>query len=282
MIDYFRAGMRNSGWVEGQNFVLEARSADNQPDRYPALIADLVNLPVDVIVAAESTAAPLVAEATSTIPIVMVVGGDFVKAGFSCAINQPCRNITGLSLSVGALSSKRLELLLEVAPYVRHVGFLRNGKIQETQSEEAALRDDAAARGVEITSLVFESPSDLESILTTGLANGIDALLVMPDGVTVRNREAILRFTSQHRLPDGYGADNMARDGGLFSYGANREYNYERAAYYVDRLLRGAAPRDIPIERPTRFDLLLNLPRAASLGLTFPREMLLNARDVVQ
>lgn len=281
-IEYFRAGMREHGWIEGQNYILEDRSADNQPERYPALIADLIGLPVDVIVVGESSAAPLVAEATSTIPVVLVVGGNFVTAGFSCSFNRPCGNVTGLSLSIQGLSPKRLEKLNEIAPHLRHVGFLRNAGIPETAAEEQLLRNGAAALNVEIIPLLFNRPDELEAVLADGMERGMDGLLVMPDGVTVRNRDRIIRFAAQHGLPDGYGVENMVASGGLFSYGASREYNYQRAAFYVDRLLRGAQPADLPVEQPARFNLVLNLRRADDLGLPFPPAILQEATDAVR
>jgi putative ABC transport system substrate-binding protein len=173
-------------------------------------------------------------------------------------------------------------MLKEIAPAVRRVGFLRNSGIPETELELDELRAAARQLDVEIVPLQFRAATDFEAAFREASAQGIDSLLVMPDGVTLPNRASILRFTAEQDLPDGYGVSNMARDGGLFSYGADRLYNFRRAAFYVDRLLRGARPTDLPIEQPARFELVLNHPRAQRLGLTFPDHMLLAASDVVR
>jgi putative ABC transport system substrate-binding protein len=282
MFDVFRGALAEYGWREGQNVVVESVSVDNQVARYPGAIAQLVLTGPDIIVVGDSAAAPLVAEATTDIPVVLTLGGNVVAAGQACSVNRPCRNVTGLSLTLAPLSPKRLEMLTEVAPRVRRVGFLRNSGIPETELELEELRAAAATLGVAIVPLQFRTPADFEGAFRDAIENQIEALLVMPDGVTTVNRARILQFTAEFRLPDAYGVNTFVRDGGLFSYGAEREYNFRRAAFYVDRLLRGAKPSDLPIEQPSRFELAINLTRAEQLGLTFPNHMLLDVSEAVR
>jgi putative tryptophan/tyrosine transport system substrate-binding protein len=282
LIDVFRPALAEYGWEEGGNVVVESVHVENQAGRYPEVIARLVASRPDVIVVGDSAAAPLVAQATSEIPVVLTVGGNVVAAGQACSVNRPCGNITGLSLSLAPLSPKRLEMLKEIAPEIRRVGFLRNAGIPETELELEALRAGATMLGVEIVPLQFRTVSDFDAAFAAAVEREIDSLLVMPDGVTLPNRTPILRFTAEHGLPDGYGVSNMARDGGLFAYGADRLYNFRRAAFYVDRILRGTQPSELPIEQPARFELILNLARAQQLGLTLPNHLLLDASDVVR
>jgi putative ABC transport system substrate-binding protein len=281
LFEEFRAGLTALGWEDGKNIIVEAVSVDHQPERYPQVIDELVASQPNVIVVGDSAAAPRLAQATTTIPIVLTLGGNVVAAGQACSVNRPCGNITGLSLALGPLSPKRLEMLQEVAPTIRRVGFLRNSNIPETEVELEAVRAAAASLGVEIVPLQFRTPSDFDRAFQEGIDQRIDALLVMPDGVSTLNRPPILRFTSEFGLPDAYGVKNIVQDGGLLSYGADRVYNFRRAAFYVDRLLAGATPAQLPIEQPTRFELVLNRTRARQLGLTFPTEMLLDAQEVV-
>jgi putative ABC transport system substrate-binding protein len=282
LINEFRAALPDYGREEGQNIIVESVSVDNQVERYSQVIADLVASHPDVIVVGDSSAAPLVAQATTEIPIVLTLGGNVVVAGQACRVNRPCRNVTGLSLSLAPLSPKRLEMLKEVAPTLRRVGFLRNSGIPETEFELEAVRTAGTMLGVEIVPLQFRIPADFEGAFREAIDNQIDALLVMPDGVSVLHRAAILRFTSEFGLPDAYGVDVVAREGGLLSYGADRLYNIRRAAFYVDQILRGAKPAELPIEQPTRFQLVINLARARQLGLTFPNNLLLEASEAVR
>jgi putative ABC transport system substrate-binding protein len=281
-LDQFHAGLREYGLIEGQNLLLETPHVGLQPERYPALIADVIASHPDIIVAGDSNAAPLLAEATTTIPIVLTVGGNVVAAGMACAFNRPCGNVTGLSMSVQHLSAKRLQMLKDVVPGIRRVGFLRNDGIPETQIELEALEEAAANLAVQIVELRFRSPADFDAVFRAAVDEQIDGLLVMPDGVSVVNRMRILRFAAEAGLPDAHGIRIMARDGGLFAYGADRDYNYRRAAFYVDRLLRGEKAGDLPIEQPSRFELVINLARAQQLGLTFPSYMVNQAVDAVR
>jgi putative tryptophan/tyrosine transport system substrate-binding protein len=283
LIDLFRASLTEHGWEAGKNVTFESVSAEQDTTRYPQLIARLVASRPDVIVVGDSAAAPLVAEATHDIPIVLTLGGNVVAAGQACRVNRPCGNVTGLSISLAPLSPKRLELLTEIVPGLQRVGFLRNSAIPETQLELDAVQAAAPTFGVTIVPLQFRALADLERVFQDALDQQIDALLVMPDGISlVAGRVSILRFAADHDLPDAYGVRDIVRDGGLFSYGADRTYNLRRAAFYVDRLLRGAQPAELPIEQPDRFELVINLARAERLGLTFPDHILLQANDAVR
>lgn len=283
LIDLFRSGLIERGWEDGRNFTFESVSADQDPARYPQLIADLVASHPDVIVVGDSAAASLVAEATHDIPIVLTLGGNVVAAGQACSVNRPCGNVTGLSISLAPLSPKRLEMLKEIAPRIQRVGFLRNTAIPETQLELEAVQAAAPVLGVEIVPLQFRTLADFERAFQEAMDAQIDSLLVMPDGVSVLpGRRAILQFASDHELPDAYGVSNIVRDGGLFSYAADRSYNLRRAAFYVDRILRGTRPAELPIEQPDRFELVINLTRTERLGLTLPNHILLQANEVVR
>lgn len=281
-IDVFRDSLTEYGWTDGTNIFIDAYSVDRQVERYPHVVAEVVASRPNVIVVGDSAAAPIVAAATAEIPVVLTVGGNLVAAGQACAFNRPCGNITGLSMTIEPLSPKRLEMLKEIAPSVRRVGFLRNAGIPETQIELEAVQRVAAGLGVDIVPLQFHTPADFASTFQEALDNEIDGLVVMPDSVTVLHRAPILRFTSENRLPDAYGVKNIAADGGLFAYGADRFYNFRRAAFYVDRILRGTSPADLPIEQPAQFELVINLGRARQLDLTVPRSMQLRANEVLQ
>jgi putative tryptophan/tyrosine transport system substrate-binding protein len=276
----FRDGLQAHGWQDGLNLTLEIYAANNRVEQLSEIVNAAVASAPDLIVVGSSAAAPLAAQATQTIPIVLTLGGNVVRAGMACAVNRPCGNVTGVSLTLAPLSPKRLEYLKEIAPTVRRVGFLYFAGIPETQLEIDALQSVVSRLDVELVARGFNTPDEIPRTLQDLLAADIDALIIMPDSVSVAHRKVIADTTLEYRLPDAYGVNLAVRDGGLLAYGADRRYNYRRAAFYVDRILRGTPPDTLPIEQPDRFELHLNTARAAQLGIQPPAELLIEATQV--
>ncbi len=275
-----RQKLRELGYVEGQNLVIEFRSAKREPERRPDLIAALLRLKVDVIVVPGS--ASMVRDwqrATRTVPIVMMgIRVDPVEAGLVDSLARPGGNITGLTDLNTELRLKRLELLKEVIPGISRVAILWTENQQEYGMEE--IEAAGQALGVQIQSVdVWEG---LESAFSAISREAPDALLVEPSGVTRNHRARIIEFAAKRRLPTIYGGSVFAKAGGLMSYSADRQDTYRRAATYVDKILRGAKPADLPIEQPTKFDFVINLKTAKALGLTIPPAVLLQATKVIK
>jgi len=278
----FRQRLRELGYVEGQNLVIERRFTEGELERFPALAAELVRLKVDVIV---TTAGPqairVVQQATRTIPIVMPgVRVDPVEAGFVVSLARPGGNITGLTNLSSKLHPKRLELLKVAFPRISHVAILwaRAHKKYSMKKVEAV----GQALGIQIQSVVASSPGDIESALSAISQERPDGLLVVSFGPTLRHRARIIEFTAKSRLPTIYALSRFVRTGGFMSYGTDRQHLYRRAATYVDKILKGAKPGDLPVEQPTKFDLVINLKTAKALGLTIPPTLLLQATEVIK
>jgi putative tryptophan/tyrosine transport system substrate-binding protein len=275
-------GLRELGWIEGKNVTFERRFAENQLDRLPELAAELVHLDVDLIVTA-GTLAPLAAkQATATIAIVMGSAGDPVGSGLVASLARPGGNVTGLSLMAPDLGGKRLELLREILPGISHVAILWNAAnpypalvFRETQGAARTLR-------IELESLEVRGPHDFNSALDAAIRKGVDALITVEDPLTVAHRKQIADFTANNRLPAIYGLSEFVDAGGLMSYGTNIADLYRRAAGYVDKILRGAKPADLPVEQPTKFELAINLKTAKALGLTVPLIMQMTADEVIE
>jgi putative ABC transport system substrate-binding protein len=270
------------GYVEGRNLVIDFRTAESQLDRLPALAAELVGRRPDVIVASATLSALAVKRATSTIPIVLSAVVDPVVAGIVPSIARPGGNITGVSLLNVELSGKALQLMKETVPGVSRVAVVWNSSNRThgdiMKSTEAA----AATLGVTLERLDVRKPDDLPAALdaiTRARANG---LLVFPDPVSYAQRKPILDFAGSRRLPASYPFREMVDEGGLMCYGPNLSASYRGAAEYVDKILKGARPGDLPIARATKFDLVVNLKTAKALGLTIPQAILVRADDVVQ
>jgi putative ABC transport system substrate-binding protein len=278
----FTEGLRELGWIEGKNVLLERRYAENQLDRLPGLAAELVRLDVGVIVTA-GTLAPLAAKrATSTIPIVMTSAGDPLGTGLVASLARPGGNVTGLSLMAPDLGGKRLELLKELLPGISHVAILWNAAnpysalvFKETQSGARTLR-------IEVQSLEVKGPGDFDGALDTAMRKRLDALITVEDPLTVTYRKRIADFAALNRVPAIYGLREFAEAGGLMVYGANLADLYRRAATYVDKILKGANPADLPVEQPTKFELVINLKTAKALGITVPPTLLALADEVIE
>jgi putative ABC transport system substrate-binding protein len=278
-IEAFRQGMKELGYVERKHFALEIRRPEEKPDQYPKLAAELVGLPVDVIIADSTALSNAAKNATKTIPIVMQAGNP-VAAGFVASLARPGGNITGLTSMSGELGGKNLELLKQVAPKVSRVAVpmpeAENSKLYMKQTEAPA-----RALGVQLIPIVIRRPDDLEPALqsiTKEHANGILSRL----GTNPIQRLRLIEFANKNRLPAIYEGRESAEAGGLISYGTDRDYIWQRFAIYVDKILKGANPADLPVEQPIKFKLAINLKTAKQIGLPIPPNVLARADKVIR
>ncbi len=278
----FREGLREHGWVEDQNIAIEYRWAEGQIDRFPMLAAELVRMKVDVIVVPSTPAALAAKRATATIPIVMTSGGDPVGSGLVASLARPGGNVTGLSNLAEDLVAKLLELLKAAVPDASRIAILVNphNRVHSTFTKEA----DAAARvlNVQLVPLEARAPGEFESAFAAMARERAAATIVLPDPMFVTHRERIVRLSAQGRLPAVYAFREFVDSGGLMSYGANIADNARRSAAYVDKILKGAKPADLPVEQPSKFELVINLKTAKALGLTIPQSVLIRADEVIQ
>jgi len=273
---------RELGYVEGKNLTFERRYAEDRLDRLPGLAAELVSLKVDVIMAA-GTLAPLAAKrATSTIPIVMMSAGDPVGSGLVPGLAQPGANVTGMSLMAPDLGGKRLQLLKELLPEISRVAVLWNAA--NPYSALVFKESVGAARtlGVELQSLEIGEPPDLDAALEAATGRHADALVAVEDPLTSDLRKKVAEFAIDHRLPTISGLRVFADSGALMSYGADLADIIRRSVVYVDKILKGAKPSDLPVEQPTKFELVINLKTAKLLGLTVPPLLLARADEIIE
>jgi putative tryptophan/tyrosine transport system substrate-binding protein len=278
----FLSALRELGWIEGKNVVFEGRYADNRLERLPALAEELVRLNVDVIVAI-GTLAPLAAKrATSTIPIVMAAAGDPLGSGLVASLAQPGGNVTGMSLMAPDLGGKRLELLKELLPRFARVAVLWNAANPYSANVFKETQVAGRVLGVQVQSLEVRNPEDLDGAFEAARQQHPDALVSVEDPFTATYRKRITDFAIAARLPSLYGLREDANAGGLVSYGANLAELYRRAAGYVDKILKGAKPADLPVQQPTTFELVVNLKTARLLGLEIPPTLLARADEVIE
>jgi putative tryptophan/tyrosine transport system substrate-binding protein len=278
----FLRGLQENGYVEGQNMVLEFRFAEGRIDRLAALASELVRLQVDVIVTEGNAAALAAKQATQTIPIVMAVASDPVKAGVVASLARPGGNVTGLTLIVPELSAKRLELLREALPRMTLVAVMWNPS--NPASADYVRVTEAAARslGVQVQAIAVRSPAELDDALKTVANLRPNALITISDGMLASVRTRIVDFAMKSRLPGIFPDREFAELGGLMSYSPNPADITRRAALLVDKVLKGAKPADLPIEQPTKLDLVINLKTAKTLGLTIPPSLLLRADRLIE
>jgi putative tryptophan/tyrosine transport system substrate-binding protein len=277
----FRQGLREHGYVDGQNFAIEWRFAGGQDERFADLTTDLISRSVEMIVAASTPAALGARRATSTIPIV-VANGDPVGTGLAASLARPGGNVTGVSNFAPELGAKRLEMLKEAIPGLIRVAVLwppyNPVKVAEwTETQKAGL-----VLGLHLQSLELSGPDDLEPAFAAATRERADALIVFGDNLTSAHAPQIVDLAARSRLPTMYGVRTFMDVGGLTSYGPDLAALYRRAAYYVDRILKGAKPADLPIEQPREFDFIINLQTAHALGLSIPQHILLQATEVIQ
>jgi len=280
--DALRQGLRQHGYIEGQNLVIEYRSADGRAERFPDLAAELVRLNVDLIVTRGTPAIFAAKNATKTIPVVMAASGDPLGAGVVAGLARPGGNVTGLSAFVTELQAKRLELLREMVPRIDRIAALLNmsSPAEPPQWEETK----AAARtlAIEPQLLDVRKPEDLGRAFETAIRQRADALVVGMNVLTQANRRPIADLATKHRLPAIYASREFVDAGGLVVLGVSYPDLYRRAATYVDKILKGAKPADLPIEQPTKFELIINLKTAKALGLEIPPTVLARADEVIE
>ena len=278
----FRQGLRDLGYVEGQNIVLELRFAQGRPERLAAMAIELAQMKVDVIVIESAQAARAAGDASKAIPIVMAVVGDPVRAGLVTSLARPGGNITGLSTLATELSGKRLQLLKEVVPHAMRVAVIWNDSNPAAAGNLAETRTAARSMGVDLQSVEVRNASDLDLALEAVAAARPSAFLALTNGMFLANRTRIVEFTARSRLPAIFPDREFVQAGGLMAYGPSLTANFRRAAAYVDKILKGAKPADLPVEQPTQFELVINLKTAKALGLTIPQSLLLRADEVIQ
>jgi len=278
----FRQGMQNLGYVEGKNLIIEWRSAEGKNERLPSLAAELVNFKVDVIVTVGAPAISAAQKATATIPIVMGGTSDPVGFGFVSSLARPAGNITGLSNMAADVRLKQLEMLLAIVPKVSRVAVLVNpsntASIKNLEKVQAA----AEKRGVKILRADAGTPQEIENAFTWMREQNAAALIVVLDQFLLQQKSQIAELTAKYRLPAVTSDRAYSESGVLMSYGTNLADQYRRAATYVDKIFKGAKPGDLPVEQPTKFELVINSKTAKSLGLTIPQSLLISADKVIE
>jgi putative ABC transport system substrate-binding protein len=282
--DAFRKGLRDLGWIERSTIVLENRWAGEPGPSAVDLAAELVRLKVDVIVAVGSPLIQAAKQATSTIPIVMSgTGADPVAAGFVASLGRPGRNITGLSMLSTELSGKRLELLKETVANLGRVAVLRNPKFPAVAIQSKETEEAAKSLGLQLQAWEVRSPQEIDSAFVSMNKVGLSGLVVFSDPVLLeRNRASIITLARKYRIPTVYPWRNYVEEGGLASYSANLLDMHRRAATYVDKIPKGAIPGHLPVEQPTRFELVINLKTAQQIGLAVPQSVLARADKVIK
>lgn len=281
-LNAFRAGLHDLGYVEGKNITLELRNAEGKNERLAALADELVRLRVDLILALNTPAALAAKKATATIPIVIARVTDPVRSGLVSSLARPGGNVTGLSFNNSELAVKGLQLLRDALPGIARVAVLSNAG-NPAHAPQVAAMDSASDRlGLKLHSVLLRSPDDLPAIFQAAARARADALFVLDDTAITRQRGEILKLATEHSLPVVARYKDFADAGGLIAYGPNLPAVYRRAAYYTDRLLRGARASDLPLEEPSEFDLVVNLRTARALGLSIPPSVLLGATHVIE
>jgi putative tryptophan/tyrosine transport system substrate-binding protein len=280
--DAFRKSLRELGYVEGQNLVLDYRSADGRPERFPQLVAELLHLNVDLLLTRGTPAVVAAKNATGTIPVVMAASGEPVETGVVAGLAHPGGNVTGLSALTSELVAKRLELMRETVAGTRRIAFLQDigNPVGSLQWKE--LRTAAPSLGLEVQLLDVRKPDDIVQAFDIAIAQRADAILVGTDTVTLANARQVVELAAKHRLPAIYNNREFIDAGGLMGYGVSYPDLYRRAAIFVDKIFKGANPADLPVEQPTKFDLVINLKTAKALGLEIPATVLARADEVIE
>jgi ABC-type uncharacterized transport system substrate-binding protein len=281
LVGPFRNGLRDLGYEEGRNIVIEYRWAEGKYERFPALIGELIASKVDVIVTA-GTPASLAVKATSSIPLVMVAVGEPVATGLVASLARPGGNVTGVTSISPEIEGKRLELLREVVPSVSHIAVLWNAASPVQVIQERETRVAAQVLGMKMLSLGVRSLEEIEDALAAIVREQPAALFVLADRLFLHHRRRIMDFAAQHRLPGVHAYRELVEAGGLMSYGPSYADMHRRAATFVDKILKGEKPADLPVERPVKFELVVNLKAAKALGLTMPPSVILRADEVIE
>ena len=280
-VDAMRTALADLGYVEGRNLVIEFRYGDDVIERVPELAAELVRLPVDLIVA-QGAAAFEIRGLGLPIPVVFSMSADPVSAGFADSLARPRGNMTGVTLMAVEFNGKRLELLQEIVPDLRRVAIVGNPEHPGAHLERAFSEETARRLDLAIEYLPTRTRDELTSVLSEISAHPPQAISLLADGFAIQNRQTIIDFAMRHRAPVISGWPIFARSGAVCTYGPRLTESYGRLAYYIDRILKGAKPDDLPIERPTKFEFVINLRTAKALGLTIPPSLLVRADEVIE
>ena len=279
-VDGLRAGLRDLGYVEGRNLIIDYRWAEDNYDRLRELVTDLVALKVDLIVT-HGTPGTRVAKQTTTLPIVMAVSGDAVGTGLIASLARPGGNITGTSYLYPELSGKQLELLKEGLPRIRRVAVLFNSDNASNETALQSMQVTARSLKLELQSFDVRSPGEFSNAFSEMKKRGVEAVAIIDDPMIIANAKAAGSLVAKHRLPAiGFGA--LAENGGLMSYGVNFPALFRRAAVFVDKILKGARPADLPVEQPTTFELIINMKAAKLLGIKIPQSLLISSTRVIE
>jgi putative ABC transport system substrate-binding protein len=278
----FREELRRIGYVEGTNLVLEYRSGDGRIEQFPKLAAELIGLNVDVVVTRGTPAALAAKKATTTLPIVMAAIGEPIETGMVASLAKPGGNVTGLSAFVTQLTAKRVEVMREVVPNVRRLAFLDNMANGSVPAQWEETKRASAIFGIQPYLHDARKPEDIDAAFKTMAVQKVEALMVGLDSVVLANRNRVAELAMTLGLPAIYGSREFVDTGGLISYATLYADLYRRAAIYVDKILKGARPADLPVEQPTKFELVINLKTARALGLTMPPTLLARADEVIE
>jgi putative ABC transport system substrate-binding protein len=281
LVTAFRQGLKEAGFVEGQNVTVEYRSGEGQRERLQSVVAELIRRPVSVI-AGNSVAMLAAKAATATIPVVFASGGDPVQQGLVASLNRPGGNVTGVVFLSGTLGTKRLELLRQIAPKATAIGMLANPNTTETETERTDVQAAAQAIGMQLIVADVSSDRDIEPALAALVQRGVGALLVGAGGFMTSHRERIVALATRHALPAMYGLREFVAAGGLMSYGTSITDAFRQVGVYTGRILKGEKPADLPVMQSTKFELVLNLKTAKTLGLAIPPSLLALADEVIE
>jgi putative ABC transport system substrate-binding protein len=281
-LETFRQRLRDLGYVEGKNLVIESRVAESTFERLPALAAELVSLKLDVIAAYGDPALMVLTRATQTVPIVMIISGDPVGTGLVSSLARPGGNVTGLSNLAEGLSAKWLELLTQTVPGIVRVGVLMDPSARPHTTFVGEIKSAGERTGIVVLELKARGHDDIERTFVALTKARAQGLIVLPSPVTLTHQEQIVELAAKNRIPAMYPARAFTEGGGLMAYSANRTEMYRRSATFVDKILKGAKPGDLPVEQPTTFELVLNLKTAKALRLTIPPSLLARADQVIE
>ena len=280
--DALRRGLRELGYTEGRNLIIEYRSADGRAERFPALAAELVRLKVDLIVTRGTPAVLAAKNASGALPVVMAASGEPLGVGVVAGLAHPGGNVTGLSAFSIATEQKRVELLREIVPGITRLAALYNMSNPVSPPRWEEIKTVARSLGIEPELLDVRTPEDLGPGFEAVTRRRVDALIVGNDGLIQANRRSIVDLAARHKLPAIYAYREIVDGGGLTSYGVSYSHLYFRAASFVDKIFKGAKPTDLPVEQPTKFELVINLKTAKALGLSIPEAFLLRADEVIE
>jgi putative ABC transport system substrate-binding protein len=283
LLKAFERGLEERGYVRGKNLAIEYRWARGKPERLPDLAAELVRLKVDVIVTPVNLPTAAAARATTTIPIVFAAVASPVEAGFVVSLARPGKNLTGLAFDASPeIVVKQLEILLEIAPHVSRIAYFHYRGLGTVPSWTEEVQRAARGRGLALDDFEAATAEEIDRALAVLARQGADALLVPPNALTFARRKEIVAFAAAHRVPAAYGVREFVEAGGLISFGTDIKDIWGRLAGYVDKILKGANPAEIPVEQPTKFELVVNLKTAKALGLTVPPALLARADEVIE